>query len=97
MDLNELNKSQRKAVTYQDGSVFVIAGAGTGKTKTLTMRIAYLISVGYEPEKILAVTFTNKAAREMKERAIKLVGKKSRESCYSNLSFICAIFLKKTH
>ena len=95
MDLNELNKSQRKAVTYQDGSVFVIAGAGTGKTKTLTMRIAYLISVGYEPEKILAVTFTNKAAREMKERAIKLVGKKAEKVAIQTFHSFALSFLKK--
>tara|TARA_B100001939_G_scaffold14122_1_gene12094 strand:+ start:17648 stop:19714 length:2067 start_codon:yes stop_codon:yes gene_type:complete len=95
MDLNELNKSQRKAVTYQDGSVFVIAGAGTGKTKTLTMRIAYLISIGYEPEKILAVTFTNKAAREMKERVINLVGKKAEKVTIKTFHSFALSFLKK--
>lgn len=72
--LKDLNQQQFKAVTHDVGSVFVIAGAGTGKTRTLTMRIAYLISQGYDPKRILAVTFTNKAAREMKNRVMDMVG-----------------------
>ena len=72
--LSTLNKKQHEAVTHDVGPVFVIAGAGTGKTKTLTMRIAYLIALGYDPKHILAVTFTNKAAREMKSRIIDLIG-----------------------
>ena len=72
--LTSLNESQLKAVIHPDGPLFVVAGAGTGKTKTLTSRIAYLILNEVQPSHILAVTFTNKAAREMKERVIQMTG-----------------------
>ena len=72
--LATLNESQFKAVVHPGGPLFVVAGAGTGKTKTLTSRIAYLIMNGANPSRILAVTFTNKAAREMKERVINMTG-----------------------
>src|SRR5690606_16686097 len=73
--LAKLNPEQLKAATHVDGPLFVVAGAGTGKTRTLTTRVAYLIKVaGIPADNILAVTFTNKAAREMKERIVHMAG-----------------------
>ena len=88
--LNELNESQRAAVEYCDGAQLVIAGAGSGKTRVLTYKIAYLIGEkGLKPWNILALTFTNKAAKEMKQRIETIVGSQAR---YINMGTFHSIF-----
>ncbi|MBR5084201.1 MAG: UvrD-helicase domain-containing protein [Prevotella sp.] len=80
--LNDLNDSQRMAVEYIDGPSLVIAGAGSGKTRVLTYKIAYLLEKGLRPWSILALTFTNKAAREMQQRIARLVGEEQTKGLY---------------
>lgn len=80
--LNDLNEEQRKAVLAIDGPVMVIAGAGSGKTRVLTYRVAHLIANGVDPFSILALTFTNKAAKEMKERIVSLVNSSEAHSVW---------------
>jgi len=77
LNLKSLNSEQKKAVEYNAGPAIIVAGAGSGKTRVLTYKIAYLIDKGYEPDSILALTFTNKAAKEMKERVHQLIGSKA--------------------
>ena len=71
--LSGLNESQKVAAQHIDGPLLILAGAGSGKTKTITTRLAYLISIGIDPASILTLTFTNKAATEMRERAYNLI------------------------
>ena len=71
--LSKLNESQKEATQYVDGALLILAGAGSGKTKTITARLAYLISIGIDPKSILTLTFTNKAALEMRTRAFAIL------------------------
>lgn len=88
--LLELNEQQRAAVTYLEGPLVIFAGVGTGKTRVITYRIAYLISLGVEPYNILALTFTNKAAEEMKTRVTELVPHKGESVWMSTFHSFCA-------
>ena len=93
--IEELNEGQRNAVLYNDGPSLVIAGAGSGKTRVLTYKIAYLLENGYQPWNILALTFTNKAAREMKERIARQMGPE--RACHLWMGTFHSIFLRILH
>jgi DNA helicase-2/ATP-dependent DNA helicase PcrA len=93
--LNQLNDKQREAVEFNSGPHMIVAGAGSGKTRVLMHKIAYLIDEkGYEPSEILALTFTNKAAKEMKERIKGLIGKKAEQLWMGTFHSIFARILR---
>ena len=86
--LNHLNPEQKKAVEQIDGPMIVIAGAGSGKTRVLTYRIAHLIKNGVNPFNILSLTFTNKASREMRDRIQNIIGDNDAKNIWMGLSLI---------
>lgn len=95
MDLQSLNDRQKEAVLETEGPVMVIAGAGSGKTRVLTYRIAYLIELGISANSILAVTFTNKAAQEMKDRVYNMVGDQAKKLWVSTFHSMGARILRE--
>ena len=95
MDLNALNPMQRRAAETLEGPVLILAGAGSGKTRTLTYRIANLIDHDVRPWHILALTFTNKAAREMRERVERLVGGEAADMWIGTFHSVCVRILRR--
>lgn len=95
MDFTKLNVDQQKAVNTLSGPLLIIAGAGSGKTRTMTYRIAKLLETGIKPYRIMALTFTNKAAREMKNRIIELVGDEANDAWIGTFHSICMRFLRR--
>lgn len=96
-DLNSLNPQQQAAVTHRDGPLLLLAGAGSGKTRVITCRIVHLLENGVRPEQILALTFTNKAAREMRERIQEMVGKQAGKGMVVATFHALCVRLLKSH
>ncbi|MCQ2609919.1 MAG: UvrD-helicase domain-containing protein, partial [Lachnospiraceae bacterium] len=94
MNLDSLNKEQKEAVLYNDGPLLIIAGAGSGKTRAITYKVAYLVSNGVDPSSILAITFTNKAASEMKERVDALLSDETKKVFISTFHKFCGRVLR---
>ena len=94
MDLSGLNNEQKEAVVYNDGPLLIIAGAGSGKTRVITYKVAYLVDSGVNPSSILAITFTNKAANEMKERVEQLLQDNSKKVFISTFHKFCGRVLR---
>jgi len=92
--LNKLNNEQKKAATHIDGALLILAGAGSGKTKTITTRLAYLLSLGIDPLNTITLTFTNKAANEMKQRALSMIGEVSTPPLLCTFHKFGLLFLK---
>src|SRR5437773_2329742 len=94
--LARLNEPQREAVTHIKGPLLILAGAGSGKTRVLAHRVAYLVALGFKPWQLVAVTFTNKAANEMRERIAGLIGEEqARDATIGTFHAICARILRR--